>query len=145
MPFSSTLVNNLLCKDFVAKCKEKYAMLTTSVCESGIYVDSEVSMQTHMSMPGPCPADSPYYASCKAFVGRRHQQYYCCWSSCWCCCTWTMATRRSPVYLAASSTDYSLINITARLVCSAVCTEVRTHHPATLWPSVAAGARVHTV
>ena len=81
-------------------------MLTTSVCESGIYVNSDVSMQTYMSMPGMCPADSLYYASCTAFVSRWYQQYYCCWSSWWCCCTWTMATRRSPVYLATSSTDY---------------------------------------
>jgi len=28
--------------------------------------------------------------------------------SSWCCRAWTMATRRSPVYLATSSTDYSL-------------------------------------
>jgi len=55
--------------------------------------------------PGPCPAASPHYASCAAFVGRRHKWY---WSSRWCCRTWTMATRRSPVYQATSSTDYVL-------------------------------------
>ena len=122
-----------------------YVSPTTSVRNLRIYVDSDVSMQTYMSMPGMCPADSLYYASCTAFVSRCYQQYYCCWSSCWVCCAWTMAMRRSPVYLATSSTDYSLMNTTARHVCSAVCTEVRTHHPATLWPSVAAGTRVDTV
>ena len=57
---------------------------------------------------GPCPAASPHYANCAACVGRRHKRYYCRWSSHWCCRAWTMATQRSPVYLATSSTDYSL-------------------------------------
>ena len=30
---------------------------------------------------GPCPAASPHYASCAAFVGRRHKWYYCRWLS----------------------------------------------------------------
>jgi len=58
--------------------------------------------------PGLCPAASPHYANCAACVGRRHKRYYCRWSSRWCCRDWTMATRCSPVYLATSSTDYSL-------------------------------------
>jgi len=28
---------------------------------------------------GPCPAALPHYASCAAFVGRRHKRYYCRW------------------------------------------------------------------
>ena len=47
-----------------------YVTPTTSVNNIGIYVNSDVSMQTYMSMPGMCPADSLYYASCTAFVSR---------------------------------------------------------------------------
>ena len=66
--------------------------------------DSDVSMQTHVSRTvSSCFAT--LYDSCAAFVGRRHKRY---WSSRWCCRAWTMATRRSPVYQATSSTDYSL-------------------------------------
>ena len=65
---------------------------------------------------------SQHYTSCAAFVGRRHKRRYCRWSSRWCCRAWTIATRRSPVYLATSSTDYIqsvMIDAAARLVCSA--------------------------
>jgi len=95
--------------------------------------------------PGPCPAASSYYASCAAFVSRRHKRYYCRWSSRWCCRIWTMATRRSPVYLATSSTDYSLWwtplhNLFALSLRGSTSTS-----PATPLPSLAASARADII
>ena len=89
------------------KVSTDYVTPKTSVCDLGIYVDSDVSMWT--TCPGPCPAASPHYARCAAFVGRRHKRYYCRWSSRWCCHAWTMATRRSPVYLATSPTRHTTV------------------------------------
>ena len=79
---------------------------------------------------GPCPTASPHYASCAAFVGRRHKRYYCRWSSRWCCRAWTMATRSSPVYQATRSTDYTVCDERRCTTCL-LCAEVRAHHPAT--------------
>ena len=74
---------------------------TSSVRDLGIYVDSDVSTRTSVSRT--VSGCLPYYASCGAFVARRHKRYYCRWSSRWCCRVWTMATRRSPVYKQCDS------------------------------------------
>jgi len=92
-------------------------MPTTSVCEPGNYVVVYFDSSTHTcpcgpTCPGPCPAALPYYASCTAFVSRRHQQYYCCWSSCWCCRAWTIPGHQL-------NRLQSVMNAAERLVCSA--------------------------
>ena len=90
-----------------------YVTPTTSVCDLGIYVDSDVSMRAS-TCPALCPVTSLHYASCAAFVGRRHKQYYCCWSSRWCCraCNTTLAG------LPGNQLDrlQSVMNAAARLV-----------------------------
>jgi len=60
-------------------------------------------------------------ASKTAKITNRWYYLAAHWHLGWCCHAWTVATRRSPVYLATSSTDErsSVMNAAARLVCSA--------------------------
>jgi len=77
---------------------------------------------------GPCPAASPHYASCAAFVGRRHKRYYCRWSS------RCMVLSRLDCYTTLAGLPGNQID---RLVCDErrcttclLCTEVRAYYPA---------------
>ena len=67
---------------------------------------SDVSMRTHLSR-----TVSSCFATLRQLRSMRRSTSQALLLSLvvrWCCRAWTMATRRSPVYQATSSTDYSL-------------------------------------
>ena len=120
-----------------------YVTPTTSVRDVGIYVDSDVSMRTHMSRTvSSCFVVLRQLCSIRQSTSQAvllslvvslvlsHLDY---------------ATRRSPVYLATSSTDYSLWwtplhNLFALSLRGSTSTS-----PATPLPSLAASARADII
>ena len=124
------------------KVGTNYIMPTTSVRDLGICVDSDMSMWTHMSrtMSGCfsvlcqlcsiCRSTSP--AVLLSLVVSLVLSL---------CGLWQRNARRSAWQSAQQTTVCNERRCTTCLICA----EVRAHHPATPWPSLAAGARADRV